>query len=931
MFGSLTTEFASHERIGFNTMTGGCEPGQTSGSDKSHLDPNQQGIGTTLGLAGLVNASEIETQRLIDDCNQTAAEYPRDKRIHDLIEEQVTRSPDVVAAVFRDQEISYRELDSRANQMARFLLELGVRPKDRLGIAMERSLNMLVALLAALKAGGTYVPLDPFYPADRLKYAVADAKVAFVLTQEDMRSTVSEFGVPVVAMDTVWPTVASHRTDPLRLDFSSDNLAYIIYTSGSTGRPKGVMVRHRNVVNFFTGMDQHLAPERPGVWLAVTGISFDISVLELLWTLARGFRVVLQEKNDLSEEPSQVWEGPGGKNGYSLPEQILRHRVTHLQCTPSMMRMILNSQVGRDALGTLEKLLVGGEALPLSLAIELHKAGPKEIWNMYGPTETTVWSTMQKLHRDDKVISIGRPIANTWILVLDEEQKLVPIGVPGELYIGGAGVARGYVNDPDLTAQRFVETGWLMRDGRAYRTGDLVRSLPDGRLEFLGRLDHQVKIRGYRVELGEVETVLSQHVGVREVIVSAVDDPHQGKTLVAYVTKSDEDLSATDLRRFLEAKLPSHMVPSSFVFLHAFPLTPNGKIDRRALPLPRPLDNPVAVSPGDEIEAKLADLWCFEFGLTSIDVNGDYFEMGGDSLMAVRLLCEINLEFEIQLPLGTLLDAPTIRTMAETIRSLGVRSVGSAVVPIQRDGSKPPLYCIGPLNGEVLLFRNLALELGLDQPMYGLQPFGLNTSAPSLLPVESIASYYIDQIKTREDRPYGLLGYSFGGLVAVEMAQQLLKSGGLVPRVVLIDAEYPAGCKARERLEERLRRYLYHLRKVAFGPNRLGHVVDRLKERWVRTAYQVASVAGTPVPNLSKSIVDRQRIAADLYRAKPYGGRVYLFKAESEMEFFGGGPELGWKGFLSDLVIYLVPGDHGTINTGNNLTILAQKLASWLD
>jgi len=796
---------------------------------------------------------------------------------------------------------------------------------------MPRSLDMLVALLASLKVGAAYVPLDPFYPADRLKYAVADAKVALVITQEDLRPTVSEFGAPIVAMDAVWPAVSSHRTDPLRLELSSDSLAYIIYTSGSTGRPKGVMVRHRNVVNFFTGMDEHLVPEKPGVWLAVTSISFDISVLELLWTLARGFRVVLQETNDITEEPSQLAEGPGGKNGYSLPEQVLRHRVTHLQCTPSLTRMILNSQAGRDALGTRDKLLVGGEVLPISLAIELHKAGPKEIWNLYGPTETTVWSTMQKLHRDDKAISIGRPIANTWILVLDEEQKLVPTGVPGELYIGGAGVARGYVNDPDLTAQRFVETGWLMRDGRAYRTGDLVRCLPDGRLEFLGRLDHQVKIRGFRVELGEVETVLSQRAGVREVIVAAVDDPHHGKTLVAYMTKSSEDLSATDLRRFLETNLPSHMVPSSFVFLPAFPLTPNGKIDRRALPLPRSFENPVAVSPADEIEAKLADLWCFEFGFSSIDVTGDYFEMGGDSLMAVRLLHEINLEFEVQLPLGTLLDAPTIRTMAETIRSLGVFSAGPSVVPIQRDGSKPPLYCIGPLNGEVLLFRNLVLELGRDQPMYGLQPFGLNTSARSLLPVESIASFYIDQIKTREVRPYALLGYSFGGLVAVEMARQLSKNGGFVPRVVLIDAEYPAGCKAAETWEERLRRYLYHLRRVAVGPDRLGHMVDRLKERWVRTAYRYASVAGTAVPNLSKSIVDRQRIAADLYRARPYRGRVYLFKAESEMDFFGGGPELGWKGILSDLVIFLVPGDHGTINTGNNLTILAQQLASWLD
>jgi len=299
--------------------------------------------------------------------------------------------------------------------------------------------------------------------------------------------------------------------------------------------------------------------------------------------------------------------------------------------------------------------------------------------------------------------------------------------------------------------------------------------------------------------------------------------------------------------------------------------------------------------------------------------------------MAVRLLCEINREFKTELPLGTLLDAPTVRKMMETIRNVGVQGVGSPVVPIQRTGSKPPLFCIGPLNGEVLLFRNLALELGPDQPMFGLQPFGLNRAASALVPVEDIATHYIEQIKSIDVGRYSLLGYSFGGLVVIEMARQLSESGGFVPSVVLIDADYPAGCKAAENLPERLRRYKHHLGILAFGPDRLAHIVGRLKERFVRTAYRTASVVDTPVPSLSKSIIDRQRIAADNYRARPYGGRVYLFKAESELPFFAGGPELGWKGILSDLVIYLVPGDHGTINTGNNLNIWAQKLATWVE
>jgi amino acid adenylation domain-containing protein len=916
------------------------DAGETSSPKKVPIVSNLIGLDIQVSPFGGFNTGANNKLRPFDALNQTSVDYPSQKRIQDLFEDQVERSPDAVAVIFLDQQFTYRALDLKANQLARFLLARGLHPEDRIGIALERSLAMFVALLAVLKAGGTYVPLDPYYPAGRIKYAVDDAKVSFILTQESVRATVAEFGAPIIAVDTDWPAVAVHQTNPLKLDFSSENLAYVMYTSGSTGRPKGVMVRHRNVINFFTAMDQHLTlepsgepdEEGPGVWLAVTSISFDISVLELLWTLARGFRVILQEKISLAA-PSQVLEGGSApKDGYSLPEQIFRHGVTHLQCTPSLARMIVNSPGGPQALGTLQKLLVGGEALPMSLAKELHRAGPKEIWNMYGPTETTVWSTMQKLDRDDEAISIGHPVANTWVQVLGEDRKPAAIGVPGELYIGGAGVARGYLNDPDLTSQRFVEAGSMGYEGLCYRTGDLVRWLPDGRLEFLGRLDHQVKIRGHRVELGEVEAALSKHPDVREAIVAAVDDPHDDKTLVAYLTKRSAGLSAAELRRFLQPHLPAHMVPGAFVFLDAFPLTPNGKVDRGALPTVWSASTHITVSPADEIEARLADLWCYALGLSSIDVDADYFDLGGHSLMAVRLLCEINREFKTELPLGTLLDAPTIRKMVETIRSVGVRGVGSPVVPIQRTGSKSPLFCIGPLNGEVLLFRNLALELGQDQPMFGLQPFGLNRSATALLQVEDIASYYIEQIDAMQSGPYALLGYSFGGVVAVEMAQQLSARAGFVPLVVLIDAEYPAGCKVAESARERLSRYGYHLRKLVFGPDRFGHIIDRLKDRFVRNAYRTAAVVGKALPQPSKDIFGRQEMAGHNYRAKPYSRRVYLLKAESaNRQFFSGGAELGWKGILTDLVIYMMPGDHNTIYTGNNLKILAQKLASWLE
>ncbi len=881
--------------------------------------------------------AEVEEFDLSKNGHRPVLEYSRGKRIHDLFEEQVGRSPDAIAVIFGDELVRYRNLDARANQLARFLLQLGTTPEDRIGICIRRSLDMLVAMLAVLKAGAAYVPLDPLHPVDRLKYVAADSNVGIILTEGHLRALVSTLGTRVVTLDTDSRAVDSQRTEPLRLDFSSDSLAYVMYTSGSTGRPKGVMVTHRNVVSFFGGMDQHLASDTPGVWLAITSISFDISILELLWTLARGFRIILQETNyGLLISPSQstltAGTGPRANPSYSIPEQIIRHGVTHMQCTPSLARIILNTPGGRPALATLEKLLIGGEALPASLAKELHDVGTKEIWNMYGPTETTIWSTMQKLHRDDTVISIGGPLANTSILVLDENQTPVPVGVPGELYIGGDGVARGYLNNVDLTAERFVEIPALAEGDIFYRTGDMVCYLPDGRLQFLGRLDNQVKIRGHRIELGEIEATLSQHHGVAEAIVSAVDDLHQERSLVAYLTPRNGDLPVAELREFLRSKLPPHMVPSFFVVLPAFPLTPNGKVDRFALPRVRSLDTDNAIAPADEVEARLADIWCKVLGLTSISVNDDYFELGGDSLAATYLVLEVNLQFNTELPLGTLLHAPTIRKMADSIRDFRGSSLRSAVVPIQPNGTKPRLFCIGPLNGEVLLFRKLAMELGPDQPLYGLEPFGLSRTASGLVRIESIAAYYIEQMKTlAADRPYSLLGYSFGGLVAVEMAQQLRTKGGFVPRVVLIDAGYPAGCKEKEQFQERLRRYTYHLGIFTFGPNRLHHLRSRLKIRSFRTAYRAASIVGAPSPTLAKTIVDKQQIASDNYRARPYPGRVYLFKAESGSQFLNGGPELGWKGILSDLVIHQVPGDHGTINTGNNLKILAQQLATWLE
>jgi natural product biosynthesis luciferase-like monooxygenase protein len=1276
-------------RLAYDGQRFGCANIQRAlGHLRTILEDMATGAGQR--VADLQMLSQQERQELIETWNDTAAEYRRDKRIHELIEEQAQRLPNDVAIVFRNETITRAELNRRADQLAGFLIQAGVQPENRVGVCMGRSIDMVVALLAVMKSGGAYVPIDPHYPRERIQFVIEDAQASVILTEERLRAEIPASGARVIAVDSEWNTIASTQPAPAPA-LDSGQLAYVIYTSGSTGKPKGVMVTHRNVVNFFTGLDQNLKPQpgNPGIFLSPTSISFDISVLGLFWTLSRGFRVVVQEdkqilpdsstlpcqlparpiefslfyfasdqnksggKYDLLVEGAKfadlhgfsavwtperhfhefggafpnpsvlgaalamitknlqiragsvvmplhdpirvaeewavvdqlsqgrvgisiasgwhdrdfvfapdayadrkaimmrdleqvralwrgekitrrsgsgndvevgvfprpvqpelpVWITAGGdpntfraageaganllthllgqrlddlqnkiaiyrkaiqenKNGaghvtlmlhtfvgnsreevervvreplcnylkssaelmkqvvrglgeelgaatlskedlaalidhaferyyatsglfgtpesclatvrklqqmgvdeiaclvdfgieertvltnldnlhrllelanrpetggYSIPEQIVRHRVTHMQCTPSLARMLVNHPVGREAISQLNTMLVGGEALPPQLAHDLLDTGAAEIWNMYGPTETTIWSTMDKLQKDAARISIGRPIANTKLFILDENRRLVPMGVAGELYIGGEGVARGYLNRPELTAERFVEVAMGDRIERLYRTGDLVRYLPDSRVEFLGRMDNQVKIRGYRIELGEIETLLCSHPLVREAVVSAAEDADGDKALAAYIIPRNGEIpSAHELRRFLSVRLPSPMVPSAFVPLDAFPLTPNRKIDRSRLPKPQ-LSCTLQVAqkdrareaPADEIESRLADVWRHVLGLNSVGVEDDFFELGGHSLKAVRLFSAVKSEFNVDLPLATLLQAPTVRGLASILRDSGVDCVRSSMVTIQRSGTKPPIFCIGALDGELILFRRLIAELGNDQPVYGLQPFGLNNHPAFLTDVKKVAAFYVEQVRASgEDRPYSLVGYSFGGLVALEMAQQLQESGAEVPATALIDTHYPMGCKIGEKLQDRIERYKYHIHQVVDGPKGFGHLTERLTFRGRNVLLKAMCVTHATSSPLTNDVETMQQFAADRYQAAPYSGRVCIFRASTQREFLHGGPMMGWDGIFGDnLAVYDIPGDHGTINTGENVALMAKRLVEFL-
>ncbi len=624
-------------------------------------------------VAGLSILSPDEKNRLFEEWNNTEVEFPSEKCIHQLFEEQAARVPETTAIVYRGLSHAYGQLNERCNQMARRLRNAGVETETLVGVYLHRSLDMFVAVMGILKAGGAYVPLDPSFPKDRISYMIENSECSVIITNKDLKDELGPVDADLISIDTAWDDIAKETSTNLDCNVAPHNLSYVIYTSGSTGKPKGVMIEHRNVVNFFTGIDGCGAYDPDSIWLAVTTLSFDISVLELLWTTARGFTVVIytgvEGREDSGEGGSGVSEKPAD---ISIPELIKRHKVTHLQCTPSMASMLMLDEETKNAFGQLKKLLIGGEAFPAALAEQLQEVVSGDIINMYGPTETTVWSTTYKLDKIRRAIPIGRPIANTTIYILDQNLQPVPLGVPGELMIGGEGVVRGYLKQPDLTAERFIKNPFSQNpESRLYRTGDLARYFPDGNIEFIGRMDHQVKIRGYRIELGEIEAVLNKHPALHESVVIAREDVPGQKRLVAYVIPvKGANPTSNQLRDYAKTQLPDYMVPVHVVALDAFPQTPNKKIDRKALPAPSMdrIERGVDFDPPrTDIEEALAGLWADVLGVQQVGRDENFFDIGGESLTATLIILSIKQACNIDLPLHTLFTSPTVAALSKKL------------------------------------------------------------------------------------------------------------------------------------------------------------------------------------------------------------------------------------------------------------------------
>jgi len=601
--------------------------------------------------------SESERHQLLIEWNNTQVDYPKDKCIHQLFEEQVEKTPDAVAVVFDSEQLTYRELNSRANQLARYLQKLGVKPESLVGICVERSVEMMVGLLGILKAGGAYVPLDPVYPQERVHYILSNSQAKLLITSSQLLSSLPNHETQVICIDKEWEVIALESRENPESKVKPNNLSYAIFTSGSTGKPKGVEICHQSLVNFINSMG-----DRPGLkssdrLLALATICFDIHTLEIYQPLTVGATIILVSRK-VAQDPLK------------LAAKISQSDATVMQATPATWQMLLFANwSGKSDL----KAICGGEALPKELANSLlEKVG--SLWNLYGPTETTVWSTIYEVkpnrptRGDGTPELIGRPIANTEIYILDKHLQPVPIGVPGELHIGGAGLARGYLNRPKLTEQKFIPNPF--EKSKLYKTGDLARYLPDGNIEYLGRIDRQVKIRGFRIELGEIEALLAQHSNVQAVVVIAREDIPGDKRLVAYLTTNEAKTTISDLRFFLKTKLPEYMIPAAFVFLESIPLTPNGKVNRRALPVPDTSSFPresSLVAPRNLVEMQLAQIWSDILGVSPIGVRDNFIELGGDSLLATKIIGLVSDRFQVELLLNYLFEYPTVAELAQKI------------------------------------------------------------------------------------------------------------------------------------------------------------------------------------------------------------------------------------------------------------------------
>ena len=888
-------------------------------------DPGQR-------LSKLPLLTAAERQQLAVEWNDTRDEHRPEQCIQRLLEEQVERTPEAVAVVCGDQQLTYGELNRRGNQLAHSLRKLDVGPEVRVGLCVERSLEMIVGMMGILKAGGAYVPLDPAYPRDRLAFMLEDAQVPVLVTSNTSSECLPKGEARAICIDKDWEFVSQESTSNPVCTAGPDSLAYVIYTSGSTGRPKGVMVDHRNLVHS-TGARINYYQDRSIRFLLLSSFAFDSSLAGIFWTLSQGGTLVLPQQG-LERDLSQ------------LSELIAQKQISHLLSLPSLYGLLLEHAKPAQ-LHSLRRVIVAGEACSRELIARHSKQLPQTgIFNEYGPTEGTIWSSVHMCRGPvaKEQVPIGRPIANTQIYILDEHLQPVPIGVLGELHIGGAGLARGYLNRPDVTAEKFIPNPLAETPGaRLYKTGDQARYLADGSIEFLGRLDEQVKIRGFRVELGEVEAVLAEHPGVKAAAIIVREDSPGEKRLMAFVTlRPGFVATAEELLSFLKQKLPEFMLPWKFEIADRLPLTPSGKVDRHRLrALSRMWRSPKNEysPPRTPLEKKLARIWSDILKLERVGVRDNFFDLGGHSLLTVKLMAEVEKQTGKKLSLAGMFQAATIQDQAAEISFPSSPAEIPGVIPIQPKGSGRAFFCMGA--GP--LFRPLALRMGSEHPFLGLglvESEILDLSAPFKL--EDIAARLLSKLRVvQPEGPYSLGGWCDDGILAYEVAQQL-EAAGQKTVLVLFDAWNPdfwrthSGGKA---FHARFRSLGNHFSNLCGLPMKkqweyLGDTwntqIRILENKLWQSRYNVMLRTTGKVPSGPPDFNKIEFVAVRNYEPKPFPGSVVLFCSGTEDRGGNHVSALGWDDLVSTLEIHKVPGTHRGMFAEPDVEVLAEVLRTRL-
>lgn len=847
--------------------------------------------------------------------NDTAKPYPSDKCIHQLFEERVGQTPDAIAIEDGSRRLTYRELNRRANQIANFLRGKGVAAEVPVAICLKRSAELLIALLSVLKAGGACVPLDPDYPSERLSHILQDCAAPFLIAEKELLSVVGTTQAKVLHFSAVATQVERESKENLQFSLTPQNLAYLIYTSGSTGKPRGVQLTHGGLVNHGVASIDLYGMTPLERMLQFASISFDIAIEEIFPTWFAGGCVIPRgDEVPLTAAGFLQWIAEHNISALDLPTAYWHELVHEL------------GESGQTLPQSLRLLIVGGEkASSSAYSAWLRAGGARVRWvNTYGPTEASVIASAyepdpKKAFPDN--LPIGRPIANVRLHVLDEKLQQLPIGTPGELHIGGAGLARGYLNQPELTAAKFIDDPFSNGPGaRLYKTGDLVRRLPDGNLEFVGRIDFQVKIRGFRVELGEIEGVLEKHPAVAQAVVIARDVAGT-KQLAAYVIASSEGIAANELRDYAKKQLPEYMVPADFVFLECFPLTPNGKVDRRALPEPQAIAaaSGNVIAPRNEMEFRMARLWAQVLGREAVGAQENFFDLGGHSLLALRLTSRIEKEFGKKLTLTALIQAPTVEEIVRLIQQ--EEETWSPLVALQQEGTKPTLFFVHGLGGTVMRFHDLARHMAPDQPFCCFQSQGIDAKLPVLDVVEDMANLYCEHLRRAQpEGPYYLGGYSFGGLVALEMARRLAEGGHEIGMLALVDT-YFVGQGGNTSLLSR------------FFSLSTGQKLAYLKKRATRYRRGIRRrIDALSLPGPVKKVREACAIAEQKYRPSPVSVPLILFRASEKALRGLDGSENGWQQYAAGgLEIHEIDGDHGNILNEPNVRQLAAALRARLE